>query len=97
MGPHCQALALVNIYGEPAVDVRDGWYISAVQIFTSIAHRLFFITGKSAELTVVTMLKKMFCSCKLALSVLLHSLYLFMEINRRHYFGMTYMHKLSLK
>lgn len=24
MGRHCQALALVNIYGEPAVDVRVG-------------------------------------------------------------------------
>ena len=39
--------------------VRGGWCVSAVvYMFTSVAHRLLFVTGEDAELMVVTVLKK---------------------------------------
>ena len=62
-----------------------------VQIFTSAACRLLFITSKNTELMVVTMwAKKAFCSWEFAqpnsILVLLVSFVVSMEINRRHYF-----------
>jgi len=75
----------LKVYGDPTVDVSTvkQWVVHfssgdsdsmsplLVQIFTSLAHRLLFITGDNAQLMVVTVLKRCFVAENLLYLVVL--------------------------
>jgi len=57
-----------------------------MQIFTSAACRLLFITGENVQLMVVTVEKPCFVALSKSVIMLFVSVVISMEINRRHYF-----------
>jgi len=89
---------LLNISGEQRVDVStvrlwmvcfssrnsDSGSPPLVQIFTSAACRLLFITGKNAQLTMVTVLKNSEFALSKSVIVLFISVVISTKINRRH-------------
>ena len=89
---------LLNVSAEQRVDVStvrlwvvcfsssnsDSGSLPLVQIFTSAACRLLFITGKNAQLTMVTVLKDSEFALSKSVIVLFISVVISTKINRRH-------------
>ena len=70
-------------------DNSDSGSPSLVQIFTSMACRLLFITGKNTQLMEVTVWKYSdlwFRICSISVLVFIVFVFNFMETNRRYYF-----------
>ena len=101
-GTHWHSSMPSVCYGDQTVDVEhseavvvsfssgDSVSPPLVQMFMNAACRLLFLTGKNAQLKMVTIVKQVFCSWEFALSnrviALFVSVLFSMEINRWHCF-----------